>query len=788
MFEKIAKITFGSGKKYFVFVFFWVFLSLFSYIFGNNIILGVENYLKEQVKPLLGGDVLLSPLKGAGSFEDLQAYVEKLQWAQTIELSTTLFDDQKNPKFYQAVFHTPNYPFYQAFEFKTIDASGSLIVDQNTYDAFGGEIEVFGKKEKVKWVITKNPLGELSLYASENKIYLPLQDFPKKFNATNARLEYDYYGKFVWPYDEKVIDALKQDPNLKNYLIKSIADRNDTISEITDRFYVFINFFHLIIFILTFFIVILSLESYFKKIKPILGTLNIFGMQKRKIIWYNSVFLGGLFLIGFLCACVGNVVVFSFVSQSYPFLVLFEASLWKGASITVVLFLVGIFSPFYKMYYAQVQELISDSGTLAFFTWKEKMMYVFLMILGFIGIELISGITLYDALFYAFGSGIILLVLYGLISKILVLSYQKFFKKYKDFYIFDAIRSTIKPWNVSFFILFSSILSFLSVFVFFVFSGSFVHFLETLTTQSRDMFLINVQKNDLWLFEKYFSKDEIYEIVTLRISKINGKSLKAFLWTSSVSREFSREFFSTTNVLKTSVLKGRALSTWGVSVDEEFAKRLGLKIWDSIEFWVAGLPISLSIQNLRVSDRNGTNPFFYFQLHPWDFQNYPKTYMISYKQSEKQAGLEYLLNQQVSGSLTVINTKEIVAIVSSIASQILQVVYLCFAYIFLFSFLSFGASISFLQSFKLSKIQILHLLWGNKKRLFGAVAFEYVYLLVFGAILSLLTGSVILWGIFSYNNYFSLYFLSYLLGIALVIGWVLAMSGYVWLTLRLKKS
>jgi predicted lysophospholipase L1 biosynthesis ABC-type transport system permease subunit len=120
-------------------------------------------------------------------------------------------------------------------------------------------------------------------------------------------------------------------------------------------------------------------------------------------------------------------------------------------------------------------------------------------------------------------------IFYLLLQKILLWNYEKFFKKVKNFYIFDAIRSTIKPGNVSFFILFSSIISFLSVFVFFVFSGSFVNYLNTLTQESRDMFLINVQQKDIKEFEKYFTQDEIYEIVTLRIAKINDVSLKEFL-------------------------------------------------------------------------------------------------------------------------------------------------------------------------------------------------------------------------------------------------------------------
>jgi len=43
------------------------------------------------------------------------------------------------------------------------------------------------------------------------------------------------------------------------------------------------------------------------------------------------------------------------------------------------------------------------------------------------------------------------------------------------------------------------------------------------------MFVLNVQNNHLEIVEKYLSDDEIFEIVSLRINKINGKNLNDFL-------------------------------------------------------------------------------------------------------------------------------------------------------------------------------------------------------------------------------------------------------------------
>jgi ABC-type lipoprotein release transport system permease subunit len=104
-------------------------------------------------------------------------------------------------------------------------------------------------------------------FYNQNTIYLPLKSFDNSLNSNNSRLTYTYYLKFKKLYDNKIIDLIKNDQDLKDFKIRSLEDRNDNISNITDRFYVFINFFNLVIFVLTFFVVILSLETFFKKIK-----------------------------------------------------------------------------------------------------------------------------------------------------------------------------------------------------------------------------------------------------------------------------------------------------------------------------------------------------------------------------------------------------------------------------------------------------------------------------------------------------------------------------------------
>ena len=275
------------------------------------------------------------------------------------------------------------------------------------------------------------------------------------------------------------------------------------------------------------------------------------------------------------------------------------------------------------------------------------------------------------------------------------------------------------------------------------------------------MFVINAQSSDIEKIWKYFREDEIFEIVSLRINNINWKTLNEHLNTPNVSREFSREFFSTTNSLDNKIIKWEKLQVWTVSVDIEFASRLWLQLWDKINFSVAWLEKELTIINLREAVRSWTNPFFFFMLDKSDFEKYPKTYILSYKQSEKPKDLELTLSKETSWNLTFINTKDIIDIVLWVAEKILRVVYFSLFYIFIFSFISFLVSILFLKSFKDYKIKILNILGWIKKKLFLWVKFEYFYLILIWLLFSLFFGSLILFLVFLFIDYFSISYFYY---------------------------
>ena len=768
MFKIISKILFLDSKKYLAFLFISVFLSLFSYIFWNNIIWSVNNYLSQEIKPIVWWDIVLSSRNKLMDESVLDKYKDDFYIAKTIEIYSSIFDWDNNPKLYKLIYKTDNYPIYWDLEMMEINPNWKILVDKQTYEILWDEVEIFWEKFFIKSIITKNILSEIWWFNNDNFVYIPIEYFDSNLNSSNSRIDYKYYFAFKDKENLSLLEDIKNDPNLKNFRKRTIQDGDSNINNITDRFYLFINFFNLVIFVLSFFIVILSFETFFKKVKYKFGILNIFWISYKKLFSYVFLFFLLCFLVFFIFWVLTNYIIFELLKQKYEFLWVIQSEIIKWFLVALILLFVWIFSPFYKVYKEDLSQTLKWNTDFSNFKILDYIIYLSLIFIWFLLISLISWIWFLYSILYSFIFVFIIFIFYIIINSLLKINFVLLFSKIKNFYIFDSIRSTIKPWNVSFLIVFSSIISFLWVFVFYVFSSSFLYYLKNITNLSNDMFVINIQTKDIPTIEKYFNQDEIYEIVNLRIKKINWKTLQEHLDISNPWREFTREFFSTTKTLDNRIVKWSKLSKWWVSIDVDIANRLWVNLWDIIIFWVSGIDIELNVDNFREAVRNWTDPFFFFMVDKSDFEKYPKSYILSYKSSSKDDNLANMLIDEIWPHLSFINTKEIIDIVIDIANQVLLVVYICLFYIFIFSFLSFLVSINFLTEFKISKIKTLNILWWDIKKLVFWFKFEYNYLIFLWFIISIILGSIWLILIFYFIDYFSLNIISYIMWIGIV--------------------
>lgn len=79
-------------------------------------------------------------------------------------------------------------------------------------------------------------------------------------------------------------------------------------------------------------------------------------------------------------------------------------------------------------------------------------------------------------------------------------------------------------------------------------------------------------------------------------------------------------------------------------MDDDFRKRLGVSIGDTITFLLSGREITLTITNIRESIREGFRPFFYFSFDQDEFRNAPRTYFVAEYASDVEAWKKRILD------------------------------------------------------------------------------------------------------------------------------------------------
>ncbi len=727
---KIFKILFLSSKKSFFFISFIIFSSLFSFIFTGGLINSAQKYLEESAKDFLWADIVVSDRKEF--FSDIEWYILNKYPSETskkISFETSIFKDDI-PELYTVNYIEKNYPFYWELKEKTVNSSWSLIVSKKIYDNFKNEdIEILGRNYKIKSYLEQSFLANFNPFWG-NDIYMSYYELDKTLVDKITRVRYSMLIKTDY------VDDLKKDKKLKDFKLNTEETSNSTLNETIERLNIFIQVFYQIIILLAFFIISVSLNSYFKKITGSLKTLNILWLSNIKIIV-------NLFFIYFFVSLISSALSFLLVYAIFELVF----SRFYDLSLDLNLLYSCIFISFIIIFSWSFLNLINLKATsINSFVKKDFLKqyrksiisYFVSLFLILLSISLISGVSIYYSLINSFSFILSICLLAFVLDKVLKFIFSLSKEKLKSsFYIFDSIRSTIKPWNISVIIILSSFISLSGFLVFSTFSNGFISFLEENSWWDVDTFVINLDKKDIDVISDYFDDSDYYEIIRSRILEINGVALGNYVKLNGFWSRFSREFNSTTKDLSDLIKKGKKLDSWKLWVDEDFASDLWVGIWDSVKFLIAWIEKELEITQIREAVRDGVSPYFYFNFYEKDFEGFSRNYFLAYDSKERSEDFSLLLSKRLWKQVSFIDVWAILEEVRKISLYILYFVYIILAYISFFSIVSFLVSISFLKSFKDKKVRIYNLFWGEKDKLELAIFYEYCYLIVISFLASL---------------------------------------------------
>jgi putative ABC transport system permease protein len=218
-----------------------------------------------------------------------------------------------------------------------------------------------------------------------------------------------------------------------------------------------------------------------------------------------------------------------------------------------------------------------------------------------------------------------------------------------------------------------------SIFALSLLERSLERFFETgIGTTIPSAYVIDVQKDQLSIVNRIIPSATLFPNIRARIQQIDARRIQERLRdeSSGEDRELGREFnltYRTELLSSEEIIDGtwQADRTGQVSVDSEFAERVGIRIGSTVEFFIQGVTVEAKVTSLRKTDTTSGLPFFYFVLHPKDVERFPASY-FGYAETgpDELRGIERALAAEVP-NVSVLDTSAIGRTVREVTTTVL---------------------------------------------------------------------------------------------------------------------
>jgi putative ABC transport system permease protein len=172
-----------------------------------------------------------------------------------------------------------------------------------------------------------------------------------------------------------------------------------------------------------------------------------------------------------------------------------------------------------------------------------------------------------------------------------------------------------------------------------------------------------------------------------------------------------------------------------VSVEREFAERLGIEVGDTVGFLVGSQPLEARVANLRELDWQSMRPNFFLIFPPRLLADYPATFMTSFYLAP---GDKPFLNQFVRSfpTVTVIEMDVVVDQIRTIVKQVSSAIELVLAVILAAGSLVLVAGVQASVDARMHESAILRALGARRGLVLGGLFIEFATMGLFAGILA----------------------------------------------------
>lgn len=261
-------------------------------------------------------------------------------------------------------------------------------------------------------------------------------------------------------------------------------------------------------------------------------------------------------------------------------------------------------------------------------------------------------------------------------------------------------------------------------------------------------FAFNVLPVDVPALERFFEKNAIsaqalYPMVRGRLVTINGVAVtEAVTKEQSNNEALQRELnltWSATVPPDNRIVHGTwwtvAEANKRVSVEQKLAERLGIKLGDKLGFVVGGAEVGATVASIRSVQWDSFHPNFYMIFEPGALDEFPATYITSFRLADEQKKLLAMLVKKFP-TVTVLELDQFLQQARTIVRQAALAVELVLLFVLAAGFVVLYAALAASLDERLHEGALLRSLGASRRQLRVGHLAEFVALGAFAGVLA----------------------------------------------------
>lgn len=689
---------FKRSYKYLLLTFFSIVVGAF--LFGSvlGITKSISNYFVSEGKTLIGGDIVLSaPREIKEDGEIIKKIVAKSELVNREYGVQAVFKNTLSTSTAVASVRAVenNFPIYGSLELEDSEtfslSENKIYVEQVFLDKIAvkvGESVTLGSADYVvSGVIKKEPDAVAVGVSFTPKVIMLLSDFKKsRLDLSQSRANYKLSVKenknnpFTkdelstienYTKDNKIrFDNSSDGPNNLIRGLSSVQSFSGIVLGIA-LFLVMVN-------------IIANLSYVLSKFRKTIAILKIFGATSVQIQIIYVTLLGGIGLVaGFFGALFG-------VMSSNALLPTFSeyvgSDIEKIATLPIaflsacmgLLIIVASSLPFLlSLSDISPKQLLSKSIL-------KKDMKLIKSILLYIPIPLLLFLFLYIissnlALSFYSVSALVVLFLFFLVVSFFIIHILHKKRDHFSLIVNSSISSLKWRGGETIIILASIMTAFSGIFIISAIEKNIITNLDqNISNTAPSLYVVDIQKSQLEKVREISGESfREYPIIRGRLLKVAGRDM-TLSSDPGVTREFSMTYRG--NLLQgesvtSGVWHGDTKVTNGVSVDTSFAEEIGgVNVGDTIQVFIQGIEINVTVTSLHNAERSTGTPFFYLVFSPDVLANFPASYFATVSTDvENIKVIESRLGNEFPNIIP-IQTGKIIETVSKLLENVILVV------------------------------------------------------------------------------------------------------------------